>query len=154
MRAEQEAVYVRTARLRKTSNYSNSNFNLNNYEDGTISTKFHPAIFHLKDRISLNKQFLPAPGLNIYTDGSKIEDQTGRAFCVKEEDATKYKWMAQLRPLNTVLQAELPAVQEVSLWARKNNQQVKVWSDNESSHIPLLQMTPSALVLNKHRKSY
>ncbi|GBM13697.1 hypothetical protein AVEN_148215-1 [Araneus ventricosus] len=97
-KAEQEAVYVRRARLRKTSNYNNINFNPNNYEDGTTSTKFHPAIFQLEDRISLKKQFLPVPGLNIYTDGSKIEDKTGSAFCVME-DITKYEWMAQLSSL-------------------------------------------------------
>ncbi|GBN75584.1 hypothetical protein AVEN_131673-1 [Araneus ventricosus] len=94
IKAEQEAVYVRTARLRKTSNYNNINFNPNNYEDGTTSTKFHSAIFQLEDRISLKKKFLPVPGLNIYTDGSKIEDKTGSAFCVMEEDITKYEWMS------------------------------------------------------------
>ncbi|GBM12681.1 hypothetical protein AVEN_46165-1 [Araneus ventricosus] len=35
IKAEQEAVYVRIARLRKTSNYNNINFNHNNHEDGT-----------------------------------------------------------------------------------------------------------------------
>ncbi|GBM38149.1 hypothetical protein AVEN_48484-1 [Araneus ventricosus] len=110
IKAEQEAVYVRTARLRKTSNYNNINFNPNNYEDGTTSTKFHPAIFQLEDRISLKKQFLPVPGLNIFTDGSKIEDKTGSAFCVMEEDTTKYEWMAQLSPFNTVFQAELLSI--------------------------------------------
>ncbi|GBN39919.1 Putative protein in type-1 retrotransposable element R1DM, partial [Araneus ventricosus] len=133
IKAEQEAVYVRTARLRKTSNYNNINFNPNNYEDGTTSTKFHPAIFQLEDRISLKKQFLPVPGLNIFTDGSKIEDKTGSAFCVMEEDTTKYEWMAQLSPFNTVFQAELLAIKEACLWASKTNQQIKVWSDSESS---------------------
>ncbi|GBM00471.1 hypothetical protein AVEN_111707-1 [Araneus ventricosus] len=125
IKAEQEAVYVRTARLRKTSNYNNINFNPNNYENGTTSTKFHPAIFQLEDRISLKKQFLPVPGLNIYTDGSKIEDKTGSAFCVMEEDITKYEWMAQLSSFNTVFQAELLAIQEACLWASKTNQQIK-----------------------------
>ncbi|GBM77919.1 hypothetical protein AVEN_89583-1 [Araneus ventricosus] len=133
IKAEQEAVYVRTTRLRKTSNYNNINFNPNNYEDDTTSTKFHPAIFQLEDRISLKKQFLPVPGLNIYTDGSKIEDKTGSAFCVMEEDITKYERMAQLSPFNTVFQAELLAIQEACLWASKTNQQIKVWSDSESS---------------------
>ncbi|GBM08142.1 hypothetical protein AVEN_214473-1 [Araneus ventricosus] len=125
IKAEQEAVYVRTARLRKTSNYNNINFNPNNYEDGTASTKFHPAIFQLEDRISLKKQFLPVPGLNIYTDGSKTEDKTGSAFCVMEEYIAKYEWMAQLSPFNTVFQAELLAIQEACLWASKTNQQIK-----------------------------
>ncbi|GBO09164.1 hypothetical protein AVEN_23386-1 [Araneus ventricosus] len=110
IKAEQEAAYVRTARRRKTSNYNNISFNPNNYKDDTTSTKFPPAIFQLEDRISPKKQFLPVPGLNIYTDGSKMDDKTGSAFCVKEEDTTKYEWMAQLRPLNTVFQAELLAI--------------------------------------------
>ncbi|GBN57641.1 hypothetical protein AVEN_108476-1 [Araneus ventricosus] len=103
----------------------NINFNPNNYEDGTTSTKFHPAIFQLEDRISLKKQFLPVPGLDIYTDGSKIEDKTGSAFCIMEEDITKYEWMAQL-PFNTVFQAELLSIQEACLWASKSNQQIMV----------------------------
>ncbi|GBM15838.1 hypothetical protein AVEN_260119-1 [Araneus ventricosus] len=41
--------------------------------------------------------------------------------------------MAKLRPLNTVFQAELLAIWKVCLWVSKTNQQVKVWSDSESS---------------------
>ncbi|GBM13175.1 hypothetical protein AVEN_64378-1 [Araneus ventricosus] len=62
IKAEQEATYVRTDRIPETSNYNNINFNTNNYEDGTTSTKFHPVIFQLEDRISLKKQFLPVFG--------------------------------------------------------------------------------------------
>ncbi|GBN60604.1 hypothetical protein AVEN_236029-1 [Araneus ventricosus] len=50
-----------------------------------------------------------------------------------EEDITKYEWMAQLSPFNTLFQAELLAIQEACLWASKTNQQIKVWSDIESS---------------------
>ncbi|GBN96343.1 hypothetical protein AVEN_242079-1 [Araneus ventricosus] len=50
-----------------------------------------------------------------------------------EEDTTKYEWMAQLSPFNTVFQAELLAIKEACLWASKTNQQIKVWSDSESS---------------------
>ncbi|GBN84290.1 hypothetical protein AVEN_111528-1 [Araneus ventricosus] len=110
IKAEQEAAFVRKARLHKISNYNNINFNPNNYQDDTTSTKFHPAIFQLEDRILkqknrrqiLKKQFILVPGLNIYTDGSKMEDKTGRAFYVMEEDTTKYEWMAQLRPFNSL----------------------------------------------------
>ncbi|GBO18413.1 hypothetical protein AVEN_215836-1 [Araneus ventricosus] len=50
-----------------------------------------------------------------------------------EEDITKYEWMAQLSPFNTVFQAELLAIQEACLWVSKTNQQIKVWSDSKSS---------------------
>ncbi|GBN58428.1 hypothetical protein AVEN_225387-1 [Araneus ventricosus] len=69
----------------------------------------------------------------MYTVGSKIEEKTGSAFCVMEEDTTKYEWVAQLSPFNTIFQAELLAIQETCLWASKSNQQIKVWSDSESS---------------------
>ncbi|GBN72391.1 hypothetical protein AVEN_47322-1 [Araneus ventricosus] len=55
-----------------------------------------------------------------------MEDKTGSAFCVMEEDTTKYEWMAQLRPFNTVFQAELLAIQEACLWASMTKQQVKI----------------------------
>ncbi|GBO15693.1 hypothetical protein AVEN_83244-1 [Araneus ventricosus] len=54
-----------------------------------------------------------------------MEDKTGSAFCVMEEDSTIYEWMAQLSPFNTVFQAELLAIQEACLWASKTNQRVK-----------------------------
>ncbi|GBL74900.1 hypothetical protein AVEN_243734-1 [Araneus ventricosus] len=66
IKAEQEVTYIKTARLRKTSNCNNINFNPNNSKDGTIYTKFHTAIFQLEDRISLRKQFLPVP-VSIFT---------------------------------------------------------------------------------------
>ncbi|GBO32144.1 hypothetical protein AVEN_97410-1 [Araneus ventricosus] len=54
-----------------------------------------------------------------------MEDKTGSAFCVMEEDTTKYEWIAQLSSFNTVFQAELLAIQEACLWASKTNQQIK-----------------------------
>ncbi|GBM51581.1 hypothetical protein AVEN_825-1 [Araneus ventricosus] len=62
-----------------------------------------------------------------------MENKTGSALCVMEEDTTKYEWMAQLSPFNTVFQAELLAIQEACLWTSKTKQQVKAWSDSESS---------------------
>ncbi|GBM35776.1 hypothetical protein AVEN_108971-1 [Araneus ventricosus] len=143
IKAEQEAAYVRTARLRNTSNYNNIIFNLNNYEDGTTSAKFYPAICQLEDRIALKKQFLPVPGLNIYAEGSKIEDKTGSAFCVMEEDTTKCEWMAQLSPFNTVFQAELLTIQETCLWATRPTNRLRQTVSRAS--IQLLQLTSRAL---------
>ena len=60
-------------------------------------------------------------------------DKTGSAFCVMEDETTKYEWMAQLHPSNTVFQAELLAIQEACRWASNTNEQVKIWSDSESS---------------------
>ncbi|GBM62563.1 hypothetical protein AVEN_149131-1 [Araneus ventricosus] len=133
------------------------NFNPNSYEDGTTSTKFHPAIFQLENRISLKKQFLPVSGLNISTDSSKMDDKTDCVFCVKEEDTMKYEWMAQLRSLNTILQAELLAIREASKGsfgqARPTNR-LRYGQTGSRTSIHFLQLAPRALLLNKHKKSY
>ncbi|GBO18479.1 hypothetical protein AVEN_264785-1 [Araneus ventricosus] len=57
-----------------------------------------------------------------------------------EEDITKYEWMAQLSPFNTVFQAELLAIQEACLWVSKTNQQIKIkahvgYSGNEAADV-------------------
>ncbi|GBM91476.1 hypothetical protein AVEN_237626-1 [Araneus ventricosus] len=57
-----------------------------------------------------------------------------------EEDITKYEWMAQLSPFNTVFQADLLAIQEPCLWASKTNQQIKIrahvgYSGNEAADV-------------------
>ncbi|GBM07376.1 hypothetical protein AVEN_187907-1 [Araneus ventricosus] len=66
IKAEQEVAYVRTARMRKTSNYNNINFKPINYEDGTTSTKFHPAIFQLEGRIYLKGNSFQYP-VSVFT---------------------------------------------------------------------------------------
>ncbi|GBN05064.1 hypothetical protein AVEN_117935-1 [Araneus ventricosus] len=73
IKAEQEAACVRTARLRKTSNYNKFNFNPNNYEDGTSSTKFHPAIF-LTRRQNISKKAIPSSTRSQYLHG-RLKDR-------------------------------------------------------------------------------
>ncbi|GBL72361.1 hypothetical protein AVEN_115298-1 [Araneus ventricosus] len=151
IKAKQEATYVRTARLRKASNYNNIKFNHSNYEDGTTSTKYHPAIFQLEDRISLNKQFLPVPGLNIYTDGSMIDNKTGCAFCVKEKTQRNTNgWLNVVPSTQSSKQSFLQYDRPVFGQARPTNRLMYGQTASRSS----IQLTPRALLLNKHRKSY
>ncbi|GBN03629.1 hypothetical protein AVEN_69995-1 [Araneus ventricosus] len=66
--------------------------------------------------------------------------------------------MAQLSPFNTVFHADLLAKQEACLWASKTNQQVKVWSDSESSlhsidtNSPIAQQTQEILLKSTNIK--
>ncbi|GBL79894.1 hypothetical protein AVEN_28947-1 [Araneus ventricosus] len=54
--------------------------------------------------------------------------------------------MAQLRPFNTVFQAELPAIEKAYIWTSKTNQQVKVWSDSESSLYSIASIDTKSLI--------
>ncbi|GBM44375.1 hypothetical protein AVEN_147384-1 [Araneus ventricosus] len=70
---------------------------------------------------------------NIYTDDSKIDDRTGCVFCVRETIISTSQWMAQLKPRNSVFQAELIAIKEVCTRDSQSNQPIKIWTDSESS---------------------
>ncbi|GBN53327.1 hypothetical protein AVEN_39572-1 [Araneus ventricosus] len=71
--------------------------------------------------------------IEVYTDGSKINDQTGSAFCVIANEAITKTWKAKLSPANTVFQAEILALKAAIEWANTANEDVNIWSDSESS---------------------
>ncbi|GBM49873.1 hypothetical protein AVEN_92141-1 [Araneus ventricosus] len=71
--------------------------------------------------------------LKAYTDGSKINDQTGSAFCVIANEAITKTWKAKMSPANTVFQAEMLALKAAIEWANTANEDVNIWSDSESS---------------------
>ncbi|GBM24793.1 hypothetical protein AVEN_245045-1 [Araneus ventricosus] len=71
--------------------------------------------------------------VEVYTDGSKINDQTGSAFCAIANEAITKTWKANLRPANTVFQAEMLALKAGIEWASTANEEVNIWRDNESS---------------------
>ncbi|GBM75932.1 hypothetical protein AVEN_155438-1 [Araneus ventricosus] len=71
--------------------------------------------------------------IKVFTDGSKINDQTGRAFCVIANEAITKTWKAKFSPANTVFQAEMLALKVAIEWANTANEEVNIWSDSESS---------------------
>ncbi|GBL93203.1 hypothetical protein AVEN_42653-1 [Araneus ventricosus] len=71
--------------------------------------------------------------IEVYTDGSKINDQTGSAFCVIANEAITKTWKVKLSPANTVFQAEMLALKAAIEWANTANEDVNIWSDSESS---------------------
>ncbi|GBL79359.1 hypothetical protein AVEN_92554-1 [Araneus ventricosus] len=87
----------------------------------------------LEDRITHGGQ-VPSnrTPIEVYTDGSKINDQTGSAFCVIANEAITKTWKAKLRPANTVFQAEMLALKAAIEWANTANEDVNIWSDSES----------------------
>ncbi|GBN29017.1 hypothetical protein AVEN_83348-1 [Araneus ventricosus] len=88
----------------------------------------------LEDRITHGGQ-VPSnrTPIEVYTDGSKINDQTGSAFCVIANEAITKTWKAKLSPANTVFQAEMLALKAAIEWANTENEDVNIWSGSESS---------------------
>ncbi|GBM49237.1 hypothetical protein AVEN_59300-1 [Araneus ventricosus] len=71
--------------------------------------------------------------MNIYTDVSKLDDRKGCAFCDRENNISTSQWMAQLKPHNSVFQAELIDIKEAYFWASQSKQPIKIWTDSKSN---------------------
>ncbi|GBL89818.1 hypothetical protein AVEN_179595-1 [Araneus ventricosus] len=106
LKAEQEAVYFRVTRLVKASHLKGQNFDPKDFEDKVSTAKFHPASFDLESHFSFDHIFNTDGPINICTDGSKIDDRSDCAFCVRENNISTSQWMAQLKHHNSVFQAE------------------------------------------------
>ncbi|GBL61033.1 hypothetical protein AVEN_155611-1, partial [Araneus ventricosus] len=97
------------------------------------------------------------PAEAIYTDGSHLEDETGRSFCVIQSNVQIHQWTAKLSPHNTVFQAETLAIKEAINWANSKGISTSISSDSDSelraissfkSSNPLIQETQQALPQN------
>ncbi|GBN33309.1 hypothetical protein AVEN_267689-1 [Araneus ventricosus] len=71
--------------------------------------------------------------IEVYTDGSKKNDQTGSAFCAIANEAITKTWKDKLSPANTVFQAEMLALKAAIEWDNTANEEVNIFSDRESS---------------------
>ncbi|GBM54249.1 hypothetical protein AVEN_225639-1, partial [Araneus ventricosus] len=92
----------------------------------------HPALFNLEDRISqVGQGSSNRTPIEVYTDGSKINDQTGSVFCVIANEAVTKTWKAKLSPANPVFQAE--AFKKAIECTNTANEEVNIWSDSESN---------------------
>ncbi|GBL84098.1 hypothetical protein AVEN_96915-1 [Araneus ventricosus] len=69
----------------------------------------------------------------VYTDGSKIDDQTGSDFCAIANETITKTWKAKFSPDNTVFQAEMLALKAAIQRAITANEEVNIFSDRESS---------------------
>ncbi|GBM43947.1 hypothetical protein AVEN_251646-1 [Araneus ventricosus] len=129
-----QSTLVRVGRLGRNCDYEGTHFDHESYEQPSPPSTIHPALFSLEDRITHGGQ-VPSnrTPTEVYTDGSKINDQTGSAFCVIANEAITKTWKAKLSPANTVFQAEMLALKAAIEWANTANEDVNIWSDSESS---------------------
>ncbi|GBL90751.1 hypothetical protein AVEN_215498-1 [Araneus ventricosus] len=134
IKAKMQSTLVRVGRLGTNCDYEVIHFNHGSYEQPSPSSTIHPALFSLEDRISHGGQ-VPSTRtpIEVYTDGSKTNDQTGSAFYAIANEAITKTWKAQLSRANTVFQAEMLALKAAIEWANTANEDVNIWSDSESS---------------------
>ncbi|GBN89147.1 hypothetical protein AVEN_212436-1, partial [Araneus ventricosus] len=92
-------------------NYEGIHFCHESYEQPSPPSIIHPALFNLEDKISQGRQ---GPSnrtpIEVNTDGSKINDQTGSAFCAITNETVTKTWKAKLSTANTMSQAEMLAL--------------------------------------------
>lgn len=71
--------------------------------------------------------------IQIYTDGSKLNNNTGYAYCVYKSNKLIREDQTQLRSENTVYQAELLAIEEAITWANtSHHKSATIYSDSQS----------------------
>ncbi|GBM98813.1 hypothetical protein AVEN_22512-1, partial [Araneus ventricosus] len=134
IKAKMQSTLVRVGCLGRNCDYEGTHFDHESYEQPSPPSTMHPALFSLEDRITHGGQ-VPSnrTPIEVYTDGSKINDHTGSAFCVIANEAITKTWKAKLSPANTVFQAEMLALKAAIEWANTANEDVNIWSDSESS---------------------
>ncbi|GBM21944.1 hypothetical protein AVEN_187943-1 [Araneus ventricosus] len=130
LKAEQEAVYVRFTRFE--SHLKDQNFDPKDFEGKVSTVKFPSASFDLKRHVPFDHIFNTYEPINIYTDGSKIDDRTGCEFYVRENNISTTQCMTLLKPHSSVFQAELIAIKEAISCASLSKQPIKIWTDSDS----------------------
>ncbi|GBO32089.1 hypothetical protein AVEN_72704-1, partial [Araneus ventricosus] len=75
----------------------------------------------------LNNQY------EVYTDGSRIGDDTGFSVCILKNGEPFKIFQFKLNKNNTVFQAELAAIDFVVCWALENGVRFNIHTDNQSS---------------------
>ncbi|GBM56689.1 hypothetical protein AVEN_98179-1 [Araneus ventricosus] len=95
IKAKMQSTLVRVGRLEINCDYEGIHFDHESHEKPSPPSTIHPALFSLEDRISHGGQ---GPSnrtpTEVCTDGSKINDQTGSAFCVIANEAVTKTWKA------------------------------------------------------------
>ncbi|GBM02891.1 hypothetical protein AVEN_52062-1 [Araneus ventricosus] len=93
--------------------------------------------------ISSHLKFISPPtqidnaDFEVYTDGSRIENETGFAVCTFQNDQNLHNFLFKLNYYNSVFQAELAAIHHAVKWAASNNYKINIYTDSLSSILAL-----------------
>jgi len=91
----------------------------------------HPALHLEEDQTSVEPRD-PTRAINIYTDGSRMENKVGAAFCVMRGDIIEREEKYGVPSYCTVFQAETLAVQKAVEAAVELGDEADIWTDNRS----------------------
>ncbi|GBM16032.1 hypothetical protein AVEN_108616-1 [Araneus ventricosus] len=69
----------------------------------------------------------------VYTDGSRIDNETGLAVCTFQQNDNVSNFLFKLNSYNSVFQAELEAIHFACNWALQNNYKINIHTDSLSS---------------------
>ncbi|GBM97847.1 hypothetical protein AVEN_148147-1, partial [Araneus ventricosus] len=72
-----------------------------------------------------------------YTDGSRMEDETGLAVCTFRYNQNVDNFLFKLKTYNSAFQAELAAIRHAVNWAASNNIRINIYTDSLSSIMAL-----------------
>ncbi|GBL83257.1 hypothetical protein AVEN_186546-1 [Araneus ventricosus] len=136
---EAEAQFEQLTRLMKNLTIEGEEYNYETYEEKATGWSRHPAEFIDEERVNLEENLGAVGEINIFTDGSKMEQGVGSAFCVfGEQQELIAQWQGRLSTKNSIFQAELIDLQEVVKYAQNHQNKIKIWSDSRSSLKALL----------------
>ncbi|GBN79918.1 hypothetical protein AVEN_84348-1 [Araneus ventricosus] len=113
LKLEAEANYIKLMRLKQDIILDEMTYKAEDYEEKAIGRSQHPAIFFEEEQITTEENPIKTSQLNIYTDGPKMEQGVGAAFCAQDEQGQMIKsWQAKLNDKNSIFQAELIGIRE------------------------------------------
>ncbi|GBN58384.1 Putative protein in type-1 retrotransposable element R1DM [Araneus ventricosus] len=80
---------------------------------------------------------IPDAVCEVYTDGSRMEEKTGFAVCILQNNQNIQNYLYKLKSYNSVFQAELTAIRYAANWAVSNNYKINIHTDSLSSIMAL-----------------
>ncbi|GBM39251.1 hypothetical protein AVEN_43652-1 [Araneus ventricosus] len=111
IKAKMQSTLVKVGHLGRNYDYEGIHSAHESYEQPSPPSIIHRALFRLEDRISQGGQG-PSnrTSIEVYTDGSKINDRMGSVFSAICNEAVTKTWKAKLSSDNTVFELEILAL--------------------------------------------
>ena len=115
-----------------------------------------PINFFQREHPSLSTEFSSCKGKHlteIFTDGSKINEQTGCAFVVYANSIELHSEKYRLDDRCSVYQAELLAILKAVEWCAKHKEKARIYSDSMSSIQSIQKKNNNNSIVNEIRKA-
>ncbi|GBM54637.1 hypothetical protein AVEN_214613-1 [Araneus ventricosus] len=159
LQIQQEATYALVARARASSNFCTLIFSPTDYESKSSGIHIHPHNFFLHNQISFEENYRDSGAKTIYTDGSKMDECTGSAYCILENYGIISSWQGKLDHSNSVFRSEILAIKMAIEAASSLHRPIKIWTDslsslmailNPKSHLSMVREIETLLLSHKH----